>query len=404
MGSIITLPQYLLFGLIIIIIIQILIILRFYKKRSRGTDSIYLTLFKESFNPVLIMRNRKYVDANDAAIKFLGLNSRADLVMKHPMDISPRYQPDGKLSEEKSEEMLALARENGHHQFEWVHTHKSGSDLFVEVTLTAVTINGQKQIYVVWRDITKQKRVEHELLLSKEKAENSERLKSAFLESVSHEIRTPMNAIIGFSELLNLNNSSDEEKKQFVFYINKAASSLMLIVDNVIGVSNLKTSMSESFSTQIKLGELLDEVFTFIESETKMRNLEVVVDNKFQTDKTIMVSDAFRVKKTLYQLVLNSVKFTEKGQIKFGCNQNGKMLEFFVHDTGIGISETDKQEVFKLFRKGKFKKEKLYGGSGLGLSIAKASVEGMGGNISLESELDVGTKVKFWVPFDFEDN
>jgi signal transduction histidine kinase len=178
----------------------------------------------------------------------------------------------------------------------------------------------------------------------------------------------------------------------------------MLIVDNVIGVSNLKTTMSESFSTQIKLGDLLDEVFAFIESETKMRNLDVVVDNKFKTDKTIMVSDAFRVKKTLYQLVLNSVKFTEKGHIKFGCDRNGKMLEFFVHDTGIGISESDKQEVFKLFRKGSFKKEKLYGGSGLGLSIAKASVEGMGGSISLESELDVGTKVKFWVPFDFEKN
>ncbi len=80
------------------------------------------------------------------------------------------------------------------------------------------------------------------------------------------------------------------------------------------------------------------------------------------------------------------------------------MLEFFVQDTGIGISESDKEEVFKLFRKGNFKREKLYGGSGLGLSIAKASVEGMGGNISLESELDVGTKVQFWVPFDFEKN
>lgn len=398
--------MYLFFGMIIIAIVQLIIIVWLVKRKQKSSlglksesESVYLTLFQKSFDPVLLIRNDRFIDFNEAALNYLGYVSKDELYEKHPSEISPEFQPDGLHSKEKADNMLSLAKEKGHNHFEWEHISKSGEVLFVEVSLTVINIKGEEHVYVVWRDMAGKKRVENELRLAIEKAEESDRLKSAFLESISHEIRTPMNAIIGFAQLLNYEQNSKEDIYEFVNYINKSGNSLLLIIDNIIDVSSLKSGVMEIYESKVQLNKLFEEIYESINIDTATKKLSIAVENELEEKDLMLATDGARLRKTLYQLVNNSIKFTEKGIVKFGCYLKGDMLEFFVHDTGVGIADEDKEFVFNLFRKGSFKDDKLYGGTGLGLSIAKASIESMGGKIWLNSEPGVGTQVHFTIPF-----
>lgn len=401
-----TIFRYLFFILIVTNALQFIIIIWLFKRRQRliansesEDESVYITLFQKSFDPVLLIKDDKFVDFNEAALKYLGYESKDDLYKKHPYEISPEFQSDGIHSKEKANNMLKVASEKGHHHFEWEHINKNGEILFVEVSLTVINIKGEEHVYVVWSDLAAKMKVETELRLAIEKAEESDRLKSAFLESISHEIRTPMNAIIGFAQLLNYEQNSKEDIIEFVNYINKSGNSLLLIIDNIIDVSSLKSGVMEIYESKVELNKLFEEIYETINIDSENKKLTVIVDNKLEVKNLVLATDGARLRKTLYQLINNSIKFTEKGIVKFGCFMSDNMLEFFVHDTGIGVSDDDKKFVFNLFRKGSFNGEKLYGGTGLGLSIAKASIESMGGKIWLTSEHGIGTQVHFTVPF-----
>jgi len=401
-----TLFVYLFFGVVGIAFVQLFVIVWLVIRRQKASldliaesESVYLTLFQKSFDPVLLIKNDRFVDFNEAALKYLCYENKDDLFKKHPAEISPEFQPDGFHSKEKADEMLTHAKEYGHHHFEWEHISKKGKVLFVEVSLTVINIKGEEHVYVVWRDLAEKKKVEKELRQAIEKAEESDRLKSAFLESISHEIRTPMNAIIGFAQLLNYEQNSKEDIFEFVNYINKSGNSLLLIIDNIIDVSSLKSGVMEIYESKVQLNKLFEEVYESIITDTANKKLSVEVGNDLENKDLTLATDGARLRKTLYQLVNNSIKFTEKGTVKFGCILSDDMLEFFVHDTGIGIPDGDKEFVFNLFRKGSFKDDKLYGGTGVGLSIAKASIESMGGKIWLNSEVGVGTQVHFTIPF-----
>jgi PAS domain S-box-containing protein len=357
-----------------------------------------MTLFQKSFEPVLLIKNERFIDFNESALKYLGYNSKKELLNIHPSEISPEFQSDGQSSKEKADKMMNLAEEKGFHQFYWEHRNKNGELLYVDVSLTLIEINGEKHFYTVWRDLKEKKQTEMELILAKQKAEESNRLKSAFLESISHEIRTPMNAIIGFSQLLNYEGNTAEEMAEFINFINKSGNSLLLIIDNILDVSTLKSGVLEVRETELKLNKLIDELREYFNFETSVKAVRLEVDNRLKDKELRIITDGSRLRKTLFQLLNNATKFTERGTVLLGCDKKGDMLEFFVKDTGVGINKKEIDYVFDVFRKGNPRGEKLYGGTGLGLSIAKASVESMGGKIWLESETGKGTSVFFKVP------
>ena len=401
-----TVSFYLIFGLSFLVILEgIVLIWSLMKKNSSSTnisghinESIYPILFQKSSNPVMLLKNRMFIDLNEAALKYLKYDDKDELIKKHPSEISPKYQQDGQLSKDKADKMMQLAQKNGSHQFEWEHISKDGSTLFVEINLTIIDFNGIEHTHVVMRDQQEKRKVEKELHKAIEKAEESDRLKSAFLESISHEIRTPMNAIIGFAQLLNYENNSVDDIKEFVNYINKSGNSLLFIIDNIIDVSNLRSGVLKIYESRQNLNSIFDDMIDAFMVESTSKNLNILLENQLADKQLIINTDGARLRKSLYQLVNNSIKFTEKGNVICGCKQNDDMLEFYVKDTGIGISDHDKSFVFNVFRKGSFKGEKLYGGTGLGLSIAKASIESMGGKIWLNSEEGVGTEVSFTIP------
>lgn len=387
--------------LLIIILILSIKIFRLIKLRN---SSVYLTLFQKSFEPVLLIRDGRFIDLNESALKYLGYDSKNEVENMSPDEISPEFQSDGQNSKNKAERMIRMAQQYGHHHFEWEHIGKTGELLFVEVSLTVINIQGEEHIYTVWRDIRDKKQFEQELKLAKEKAEESDRLKSAFLESISHEIRTPMNAIIGFAQLLNHQDNSPEETKEFVDYINRSGNSLLLIIDNIIDVSSLRSGAFEIHTSKLKLNLLFEDLYNIFHFETSVKDVELKLENKVKDKNLTLIVDGSRLRKTLFQLVNNSIKFTEHGNVTFGCFKEGHFLQFFVHDTGVGINKEELENVFKEFTKGTPKDEKLYSGTGLGLSIAKASVENMGGKIWIESEVGKGTSVYFTIPYNIHRN
>ena len=247
-------------------------------------------------------------------------------------------------------------------------------------------------------------RREHEdLALAKRKAEESDRLKTSFLSNMSHEIRTPMNAILGFSNLLSHPEINAVEKEEFVNLIKINGKNLLTLVEDIIDVSKIDSGQLQIKNAPCKLHQLMMEVYESFFSDIKRRglfNLKLYLKEGISDEDVMILTDAHRLQQILINLVGNAVKFTERGFVEFGYEQkDDHFLSFYVKDTGIGLPKGKEDDIFDRFSKFNNDKQRLYGGTGIGLSIAKHLVELMGGEIWVESEPLVGTTFYFTLPF-----
>lgn len=249
-------------------------------------------------------------------------------------------------------------------------------------------------------DITLQKHIETQLLKAKENAEESDKQKSAFLANMSHEIRTPMNAIIGFAELLELPDLSDEERKEYLRIIRSNGQHLMMLISDILVFSQIETGQLQITRTSLRIKPLLDEVFSQFGEEVRRRSnnkvkLRLVTDFAYGDE---IYSDGMRLRQILYNLLTNAIKFTEKGTITIGCKGTHNQFIFFVKDTGIGIPVDKKQIVFKRYEQVDNGGEKKRSGTGLGLSICRELVYLMGGRIWVNSVEGKGSTFLFKLP------
>lgn len=247
-------------------------------------------------------------------------------------------------------------------------------------------------------------RREHEnLVLAKRKAEESDRLKTSFLSNMSHEIRTPMNAILGFSNLLSHPEIETSEKEEFVNLIKINGKNLLTLVEDIIDISKLDSGQLHIKNSPCKLHEVMTEIFESFEEDIKRRglfNLKLYLKEGVSDDGILILTDEHRLKQILINLIGNAVKFTERGFVEFGYIQSDdQFLQFYVKDTGIGLPSGKENEIFERFSKFNNDKQRLYGGTGIGLSIAKHLVELLGGEIWVESEAMVGTTFYFTLPY-----
>jgi signal transduction histidine kinase/CheY-like chemotaxis protein len=244
-----------------------------------------------------------------------------------------------------------------------------------------------------------------ELKRAKDQAEESDRLKSAFLANLSHEIRTPMNAIIGFADLLNINELDDKTRKKYTHIIKNSGKYLLSIISDIVEISHIEAGQVELNETEIDLHEFLEDVYnTFKVSVSKNKNLVInLVKEKTRFSNKIK-TDEVKLRQILMNLLNNALKFTERGEISFGylISDNAE-ITFFVKDTGIGIAPENHEIIFERFRQIDKGKSEINTGSGLGLSITKAYVELMGGTIKLISDLGRGTEFKITFPY-FQQN
>jgi signal transduction histidine kinase/ligand-binding sensor domain-containing protein/CheY-like chemotaxis protein len=235
-----------------------------------------------------------------------------------------------------------------------------------------------------------------ELLIAKEKAEESDRLKTAFLANMSHEVRTPLNAICGFTALLSDNSFSQEEKEDFAARINSSTDSLLVLINDIIDLSLIESKQYKITTTPFNATEHLKEVF----SSFKVQNeKDVEFRLKIYEPKDIFInSDKVRIQQILTNFLTNAFKFCKEGFIELGLKYEDNTLTYYVKDTGIGISEKNQKVIFDRFRKIEDDNIELYRGAGLGLSISNELAELLGGYISIDSKPRQGSVFYFSLP------
>lgn len=230
------------------------------------------------------------------------------------------------------------------------------------------------------------------LVIAKEKSEESDKLKSAFLTNISHEIRTPLNAIIGFSALLNDADLSCEERCEYFGIINSNSDQLLRIIDDVLDLSKIEAGQLKLHIESFFVHEFLNEIADSYRQVVNRNHVQLVVSESDIQHQLIMKSDRARFKQIFGNLLSNAVKFTHRGSIEIGYSFIGnKEITFYVKDTGIGIHPKELRLLFSRFWKANAQGERFYSGAGLGLAISKKLCEAMGGKIRVESEYGVGT-------------
>jgi PAS domain S-box-containing protein len=274
----------------------------------------------------------------------------------------------------------------------------------IDVDLSASLIKDTNDhplgIATITQDITERKVYEKALKTAKEKAEESDRLKSAFLANMSHEIRTPMNAILGFSELLRMEDIPRETRDEYIKIISSKGKELMLIINDIIDISKIEAGDIKISHSDVAVHGFLEDLFReFNEERQLLRKNEIRFRlNISQNTNPIIHTDPSRLKQILYNLVSNAFKFTQKGFIELGCYQEKGKVIFYVKDTGIGIEKDKTSIIFDRFRQVDESINSEFGGTGLGLAISRHLCHLLGGEIWLDSIPGKGSTFYFYLP------
>jgi signal transduction histidine kinase len=319
------------------------------------------------------------------------------------------------------EQALKLIKEEDREVFlSSVEQLRSGKSFFCVVEFRSSVRNGTEKWYrstgIVLRssaegspltlggiiqDITGHKQIQLRLNEALKKAEETDKLKSAFLSNISHELRTPLNAIIGFSELIIDPNVSKEDIYTYAGIIKSRSTHLLQVVGDILDISRLESNLLEIKETAFALNPFLDDLFLIYAQkllDEKKGNIHLHIDKALHDASFLIISDEYRLKQILGNLIDNAIKFTRHGSITFGYKLNEKELLFFVRDTGIGIPPDKHGIIFDRFSQADNSMVRQFGGNGLGLAICKALVEIMGGRIWLESKTEVGSEFIFTLP------
>jgi PAS domain S-box-containing protein len=250
-------------------------------------------------------------------------------------------------------------------------------------------------------DITKEVHAEMELIRAKEKAIESDKLKSAFLANISHEIRTPMNGIMGFSSLLDNTNLDHNKRQVYTNIIRERCRDLLHIVDDLLDLSKIESGYIDLFPTRFGLNQMMDDLEIQYHQKLQLDGkpqIELKLEKMLSDGKDIMTTDESRLRQIMCNLLDNAIKFTEAGFIHFGYKLFKNELHLFVEDSGIGVESDKVNVIFERFRQAEETLSKNYGGAGLGLAISKSLVELMGGRIWVNSEPGRGSKFIFTIP------
>ena len=292
---------------------------------------------------------------------------------------------------------------------EFHNKRKSGELFWESVSISPIKNESGKitHFVAVKEDITEKKKNLAELVIAKERAEESDRLKSSFLATMSHELRTPLNSIIGFAELIANDIFSYEDVVENSKLIYQSGHNLLSLINDMFDFSLIETGEIKINKTEVSINKILDKLEIDFSRDKKVRTgvIKLIFEKDFEYEKDKLDTDNIKFRQVFSNLIGNALKFTEKGLVKSGYkvikdDKGNDFVEFFVKDTGIGISEKMQDLIFDRFRQVEETHIRRFGGAGLGLSISKRLVELLGGKIRVESQVGKGSIFYFTLPFD----
>ncbi len=286
--------------------------------------------------------------------------------------------------------------------YEAVRQTKDGRKIQMSLTISPVRDSEGKIITAstIAHDITERKKAENELLRAKDMAEESDRLKTAFLHNISHEIRTPLNAIVGFSALLGEPDLNESSKQSFIDTITQSSNQLLAIINDIIEISNIEAGILKFSKDEININQVLQRLFNQFTQQANEKSIRFIKDTPLSDTEAVIISDNTKIIEILSNLLSNAFKFTAEGTIRFGYKVENQLITFFVSDTGTGIPQDQFKKIFDRFYQVEHTLDRQYEGTGLGLSISKAYVELLGGKIWFESQYEKGSVFYFNLPFD----
>lgn len=319
---------------------------------------------------------------------------------------NPRVLKSDEMPASVYREMWETITSGGIWKGEIINRRKSG-ELYWDYKTISGLFDDQGRIlnYVgVGEEITERKRIEQELIKAKERAEESDRLKSAFLANISHEIRTPMNGILGFADLLKSPHLSPEHQLEFIEIIEKSGQRMLSIINDLIDISRIEAGETIIRIKPVDVNRLLKDIHLFFNQEALQKGIGLEFYPESPDNPLIMRTDGVKLNQILTNLIKNAIKFTEEGSIQFGYRMADSRVEFFVLDTGAGIPPDQQELIFERFRQGTINPSRKHEGAGLGLAISKAYVELLGGAIAVESDQGKGAKFIFDLPIELPES
>lgn len=356
----------------------------------RWSEAIFYT----SPVPISITKlTGEYVGVNEQFLSLSGY-SKDEVIGKKANDIDIWVNPASR------KHLVQTLRDIGHiDNMESSFRLKNNTIRQMIISAKLMQFGKEPLVLLASKDITQQKETEAILIATKEKAEESDRLKTTFLQNISHEIRTPMNAIMGFAELLADVTDDSETMQQYIRIINQRCDDLLVIINSILDISRIECGEipihNEYFDLKSVYDELLDLSF---EKQRRLNCLHISVRVAEPFNNFHLTTDKGKLKQIFTNLIGNALKYTNEGSITIGhqFDKEGQ-LQFFVTDTGIGISQSDLDKLFIRFKQLEHNKNEQLGGNGLGLAISKGLVNALGGDIAVHSQRGVGSTFFFTI-------
>ncbi len=363
------------------------------KIKAEESELRYKMLHDASFGGIFIHKNQIILDCNQGLTDITGY-TREELIDRDGLKL---------IKAEYHDRVKSFVKKGDQNRFEAIGLRKNGEEYPLRIDARNISYKGGEVRSVEFRDITKEKEIEKQIIEAKEQAEVANRTKSEFLANMSHEIRTPMNAILGFSEILQEKTKDNHQYKEYIEGIYVAGKNLLRLINDILDLSKIESGKIEMQQEPVNIQTVVKEIHHMFRLKANNKKLQLTY-NISENTPDVLLLDETRLRQILFNLVGNAVKFTEKGEIKINVksniqNQNkhvGLIIE--VKDTGVGVPKEQQKIIFEPFVQQKGQRQSKYKGTGLGLSISKKLVEIMGGTISLQSEPGKGAVFTVSIP------
>lgn len=336
--------------------------------------------------------NMQIIRCNKNNERFVGLDS--DTIRAHNI-FNSIYDDDKQLLQDS----IKIALEKGEAQGIVRLIRKDGEICSYHIIGKRLDTNEGTLLMGVGIDFSDRIKMENELLIAKDKAEQSDKLKTSFLQNMSHEIRTPLNGIVGFSNLLqDFNELTDDERNEYIELIISSSKRLLAIVNDVLEISRLDSGLAKVNISNFSLDEMFHYINSLYSETIKEKGINFISNLPFELSKLYLITDKDKLYQIIINLLNNAIKFTKQGEIELAFKIEEDMLIISVRDTGIGINEEYIDKVFERFWQYEAFSNAKFGGTGLGLSICKETAKLLDFDLSVDSELNVGSIFSLSIP------